>query len=336
MDINRIKRLKTFVEGGNNKSSLGDLSERYSEQYNNAISMFDVIINSSRANNIYRDGIAYKAIVDYGNPMKKSELGNINFRTMREIRTRHNDNIRSGSVIDFENKESKELTKFLLLKTVESKEGYDLSVMDKCNHVLKWQTDKCDIKTCDSIVFSRTAYKDDVYPDRIMTIAHGQYEVYVSMNEDTKNLKINDRFFIGKDVYTLSHIDEMTLENVLIFTMNKDKVNKDIDNVELGIADYKECDETPIKPEPSIFEIVISGNPSIRPNQSLTFRATVLENGAETNEIVEWSISNNNAQIININDNNCTLKGLKLGQVNFVAKWGIYEEVKNIEIRDVW
>lgn len=86
-----------------------------------------------------------------------------------------------------------------------------------------------------------------------------------------------------------------------------------------------------------VYSIVITGNKTIEENETLSYIAKVFENGIETNEIVTWSISNNNAQIINVNGNSCTLKGLKIGQVDLVAKWGIYEEVKSIDIEsDDW
>lgn len=247
MDISKIKRMKTFVEGGVENYSLDLLSKRYSEQYNKAISMFDVIVNSDRADTIYKDGIAYKCLVDYGNPMRKTELGNINFRTIREIRTKITDDIKAGDVIEFKNKHSGRLDKYLILKTLETKYGYNLSVMDKCNHVFKWQSEQ-QIYEQPCIVFSRTSYKDDIYYDKVTSVASGQYEVYITRNELTENFSINRRFFIGRDTYEIAHIDELTLENILILTMNY-SLKKNIDNEELGIADYFDHNEFKEPPE---------------------------------------------------------------------------------------
>lgn len=85
-----------------------------------------------------------------------------------------------------------------------------------------------------------------------------------------------------------------------------------------------------------VYSIIVSGNPSIRVNQSLVYSAKVLENGIETNEIVTWSISNNNAQIVNVNDNSCTVKGVKVGYVDLIAEWNGHEELKEIEVKDLW
>ena len=240
--MGNYSKYKNFIEHGvYQDANLDRLTDQYNIQYQNSISSFNVLINSDRANNVYRNGVLYRAIVDYGNQLKKSEVSNANFRLHREIRTRCEDNFRGGDVIEFENTYSKTLETFLLIKTTETKEGYDLSVMQKCNHNLKWQRN-CKVYEYPTVVFSRTAYKDDVYPDKVMTLASGQFQLYIQDTEETRDLQISNRFFIGRDVYEIAYIDDVTLSGLLILTLNKSMSKNDRDNVELGIADYKDCD----------------------------------------------------------------------------------------------
>lgn len=127
--------LKKFVEQGSYQDAETEkMTENYNLQYEKAVSSFDILINSDRANNIYRDNILYKAIVDYGNSLKKGELKSDKYT--KEVRTRHSDNFKGGNVVEFENKGSEERQTYLFLKNIETKDEYDLSVMQECNNTL--------------------------------------------------------------------------------------------------------------------------------------------------------------------------------------------------------
>ena len=123
-------------------------------------------------------------------------------------------------------------------------EIFPTAKIQRCNHNLKWQRNNT-IHSYPTVVFSRTAYKDDVYPDKVMTLASGQFQLYIQDTEETRDLQISNRFFIGRDVYEIAYIDDVTLSGLLILTLNKSMSKNDRDNVELGIADYKDCVEHP-------------------------------------------------------------------------------------------
>ena len=138
-----------------------------------------------------------------------------------------------GSLVEYKN------TYWMITDFIDS-ETFPKAKIQKCNHTLKWQRN-CQIYSYPTVVFSRTAYKDDVYPDRTMTIASGQYQLYIAKDEHTLKLKIDDRFFVGRDVYEIAYIDDVTMNGILIFTLNKVMTSNANDNAELGIADYVEC-----------------------------------------------------------------------------------------------
>lgn len=127
---------KKFVENGSYvDSKLEKMSDRYSEQYNAAISPFDIVINSDRADTIYKyqDTTPYLALVDFNVKSNNSSV----VSNKKEVRTKHSDNFKHGDIIDIENKISKERQTYLLTKSVETKEGYDLSVAELCNSTFK-------------------------------------------------------------------------------------------------------------------------------------------------------------------------------------------------------
>ena len=148
-----------------------------------------------------------------------------------------------GSLVEYKNKH------WMITDFVDN-EVFPRAKIQKCNHNLKWQRNNT-IHSYPTVVFSRTAYKDDVYPDKVMTLASGQYQLYIARDENSLNLKIDDRFFIGRDIYEIAYIDEITLDGILIFTLNKGQFNAAKDNAELGVADYVEVTEDDTQTPPT-------------------------------------------------------------------------------------
>lgn len=223
---------------------------------------------------------------------------------------------------------------------------FPLATIQLCNHTLKWQRN-CKILSYPTVVFSRTAYKDDVYPDRTMTLASGQYQLYIQDTEETRALKIDDRFFIGRDVYEIAYIDEVTMAGILILTLNKSMKSGTRDRLDLGIADYVECDETNTPPIPDAdYSIVVSGANSIITNQTLTYVAKVYENGNETTETIDyWTIVDVNgnpstlASVVSVDGNSVRIKaGNVRGKFRLVAEDVDYGVIgyKEIEITGMW
>jgi hypothetical protein len=77
MDLNYYCKYINFDSSNIDLFDTHELGDRYSEQYESAISPFDILINSSRADNIYKYGdktlIPIKCVVDYGHKWNKSK-----------------------------------------------------------------------------------------------------------------------------------------------------------------------------------------------------------------------------------------------------------------------
>lgn len=155
----------------------------------------------------------------------------------KELALLPNTQVALGSLVEYKNS-------YWMITDFVDNEVFPVAKIQRCNQELKWQKNN-DILSYHVVAFSRTAYKDDVYPDKVMTLASGQYQLYIANDANTMSLNIGNRFFIGRDVYEIAYIDEITLIGILVFTLNKSMKNNPKDNVELGIADYTEPIDTP-------------------------------------------------------------------------------------------
>lgn len=222
MDINQINELKKFVQNGVDYSELERLTNRYDEQYESSISPFDILINSARGNIIYRNDISYSCIVDYGNPLKKGAISSRTSKLKREVLTKHEDNFKSGDIVEFEHKVSKETQTHLFLQNLETKDGYDLSTMQFCNSTLTIPGD-----TTKTIVgydgMGRPIYDEVTSPSTTLSCI-AESKVYMSPDQEPINLpngrliviipytdnakvKLNFKFDMYGNSYEVSHVD---------------------------------------------------------------------------------------------------------------------------------
>lgn len=234
-----IEKYRKYVENGNYKlGTLEKLADRYSQQEEESISHFDIIINSSRANTINRDGIEYKCIVDYGKLPKKSAISNNQLVFYREVITRHVDGIKAGDIVEFAHNPYEERKTHLLLKTIETRDGYDLSIMQVCNSELKWVDDDGTIHSTPCLFFSNSRSNFGNKDDKIMAVPDGRRQVIVQKNERTEKLKRDMRFMFGGSVFKVIDFDTVSDDGIVNLNLIDDLFNPATDNRELRIADY--------------------------------------------------------------------------------------------------
>ncbi|GAA4880609.1 hypothetical protein GCM10023310_71040 [Paenibacillus vulneris] len=237
MNILEIKNYKRFVENGEYNNSLVEkLSDRYSQQEQESISHFDILINSTRANTIYKNGISYKCIIDFGNLPKKNSL---NSSYNREILTKHSDGINSGDIVEFENKYTRNKEIYMLLRTVETRDGYDLSIMQSILGTIKW-IDNTDIIRETPFTYRLDFYRGaGVIDDKVLSMPSEKRYIYVQKNEDTLRLSKGKRFIFDGRPWKLTAIDSL-LSGLIYFELEEDEYNSAKDSLDLRIADYND------------------------------------------------------------------------------------------------
>jgi hypothetical protein len=294
MNISEILKYKKFVLSGKNEDvMLSSLSDRYSEQYNESISHFDILIGSDRADTINKDGTSYKCIVDYGKLPKKNSFGGIQLRYSREVMTRHSDNLRPGNIVDFINKNSGAVEKCLFLKTIETRDGYDLSIMQPTNSVLRWVDRDGQLQEQFCIFEYNTRSNFGLDEDRVMSMPDGRRQVIVQSNSHTRNLKRDKRFIFDSQVFKVIDFDWTSDEGLVNLSLKEDLINESTDNLEIGIADYFGNVSN------YALQILNGESFSVQVGNTLQLQATVTNNGVTVQKDVVWSVSDDTIATVN-------------------------------------
>jgi hypothetical protein len=237
MNIADINKYKKFVENGIYENGiLGKLADRYSKQNSEAISTLDIIFNSNRANIIYKNNIPYKCIVDYGSLPSKNNLSNSRLIFYRELWTRRNDGIKAGDIVEFTHNSNENRETYLILKTIDTRENYDLSIMQVTNGVLKWLNSQGIIKESPFVL----KLNPSVYPldkDKVMVLPVEQRVIFIQSNEDTRKIIKGQRFIFDERAWKVIGINRLQ-DGLIELTLEEDAINPSVDNEELRICNY--------------------------------------------------------------------------------------------------
>lgn len=131
----------------------------------------------------------------------------------------------------------------------------------------------------------------------VIAVPSGRIQVYCQKNSYTDNININDRFIFGKYVYKVRYISEYDRTNTFDDTSRKlinfyadfDNISS-CDNFELGVADYIQYN----------YKINVRNLIYGKINDSGNINAICLLNGVQTNEILNYSVGND--EIIKIDE----------------------------------
>lgn len=131
----------------------------------------------------------------------------------------------------------------------------------------------------------------------VIAVPSGRIQVYCQKNSYTDNININDRFIFGKYVYKVRYISEYDRTNTFDNTSRKlinfyadfDNISS-CDNFELGVADYIQYN----------YKINVRNLIYGKINDSGNINAICLLNGVQTNEILNYSVGND--EIIKIDE----------------------------------
>lgn len=214
---------------------INNVSRSYNNSYKHTISTFDLLINTERADIVYKNQEALKCIIDYNKKWNKSNVNPL----WREVWIDHS-LISTGDVVDFENKYSKEKQTYLFISDIETRKGYDIGFMQRTNCTLKWLNSNGDICLSPCIVEDATKYSDGIYDNNKIKVGDTRIQVTFPKNEDTKEFDIGKRFvFDKKHAYEISDNKVTSPKGLLLITMIQTQINKATDDLDKLIADYK-------------------------------------------------------------------------------------------------
>lgn len=182
------------------------------------------------------------------------------------------------------------------------------------NHSIKWIVDKETKKVSNNgngwgaYVQNQTLYTLGVsFTGNNLSLINGKMMLYVKNNSETSQITIGDRFFISSKVYKVEFADSISRIGLINLLLDEDTLNPELDNIELGIANYwgfnGEKEENPSDSSNiAIPTINIVGEQKARLGRSYSYSVVqVNEDGSKTPlKVSEWDVESVQTLPINI------------------------------------
>lgn len=203
-----------------------------------------------------------------------------------------------------------------------------------CNSMLKWKDESGDVYTLPVVLTDKTSvYSDGLSKTEKMMLRNDQILLVVPDTPEVRAIPYNKRIIFNNDkneIYQVVRKDTVHLNGTMHIRMRHDEYKPELDNLELGLADYhitngKDEEISSESDNERIKTIKIEGYDNLPFNEEEDFKAQVYVAGAKVPDIVSWEIEEGShlATITNIEENIITLKGnceREYGKVVLVAK----------------
>ena len=113
---------------------------------------------------------------------------------------------------------------------------FNTAKMTRCNYILKWMHDGISHEQ-PCIVINNTKYTGGTKVQNGFTEVSAMVNIVIQNNENTKKISYGKRLYTMKNAWQVTLIDNITTENTLSWTLGKDSLNSEIDDIENGICD---------------------------------------------------------------------------------------------------
>lgn len=170
--------------------------------------------------------------------------------------------------------------KWLVLAVPDNNKMYEKSVIQRCNHNLKWINNNNQLITKPCIEDARTLYTTGVRDEKVIEIPNGMVGIQLPYDEDTRLLDRGHAFIFNKTKYVVTFYDDTTYPGLVVLICSEKLEHSPTDDMVNGIANrYIEMPdgtladrlgEQPPKPNPTEPE-----NPDETP-EGITYSYTAL------------------------------------------------------------
>jgi hypothetical protein len=270
--MSSISDYKTRVAGKSIKQSIADNTKQFLlKNFVNSPSYFEVTVNNSSS-------LMGVQIVDDSSTKDQKLIIN-------PLSPLHN-----GDIIDWQG------SQWLNILTDNMSDIYFRGTLRRCVGSLKWIDSQGQIKSHPFTFKADTATNFGVTDGKVMTLGNERRILIAPLNDDTRTLGKDKRFIFDDRAWRVTAIDRISVDGLMILTVDEVTSNLAVDNFELEIADYfgSVANYTiTIKEESSI---------SIQAGKKLQLTTEVKNNGVLTTDIaLLYSSSNPNIATV---DNN--------------------------------
>jgi hypothetical protein len=194
-----------------------------------------------------------------------------------------------GDYINWENE--------IWIITIVDKQGniYYRGQMEECNSDLKWIDEKGIVRSFPCVFYFNNRSNSGVDEDKVMGLPDGRRQVVVQNNEHTRKIRLEKRFLFGGTAYKVIDFDLVSDAGLVNLILKQDVLKDNVDNIELGIADYYNNIAN------YTIEILNGDSISIQSGNSVQLNVVVKNNGVEEEAQVSYSSSDESIATVDEN-----------------------------------
>jgi hypothetical protein len=242
-------------------------------------------------------------------------------------------NLRNGEIIEWQAQQ------WINIISDNMSDIYYRGTLKRCVGQLKWVDSDGSTKHHPFTFKSDTATNFGVSDGKVMTLGNERRILIAPLNDDTRTISKDKRFIFDGRAWIVTAIDRISVDGLIIVTVDENLLSKENDNLELEIADYYNNITTPPPSSAGSDTPVILGADECRVGQSEVYTVNSLE--------VTWSLfaedqtTSTDLASVTQNANNCILQAnnqKKYGYVNLVATSvsdSSKKNVKRIKVRSL-
>lgn len=116
-----------------------------------------------------------------------------------------------------------------------------------------------------------------------LSVVNAKMMMYMQDNEETRSLNVQDRIFIGDNVYTIMFMDSVSRRGLINYLLEQDTISEN-DNRELRIADYYGETNKKDTPKQPATKTVIEGEDKVKIGNIYKF------NSSTKHTVTEWMV----------------------------------------------
>lgn len=197
---------------------------------------------------------------------------------------------------------------------------FNTAKMTKCNYILKW-VDEGALYEQPCIVINNTKYTGGTKVQNGFTEVSAMVNIVIQSNENTKKISYGKRLYTMKNAWQVTLIDNITTENTLSWTLGKDSLNSEIDDIENGICDAFE----------HLYAISLNSNSqTLVETETFKIIPNVTDNGSIVlNPNVIYTSSDESIAKV---DNTGLVTAISIGMCDITCSIGNVNEVLNLTI----
>ncbi|MFK4474160.1 hypothetical protein ABH897_003910 [Paenibacillus sp. RC73] len=227
--------------------------------------------------------------------------------------------LHTGNIVDYRDE------RYLITSQVDQNEQSCRGRMRKCNQrlALNWNGE---VKWFDAVVEARTFSTET---GKVISMPEGNILVTVQDNADTRNIALNQRFYMTHQPFKIVGIDR-TMNGIIQLSCTLDSINTANDDVEHNIADRWKYEITHTYAlhihQGTIAQVLL--------NETLSLEVTATDNGDEiANPLITYTSSD--PSVISV-DQQGRVMGIALGQASITVKLTYHPTIlSTIEMRVV-